>query len=96
MARRSLRSARVLLDDDDPQGAANRAFYAMFHAATAALVVRGERVATHAGLIGRFSDLFIKPGEFPKELGRAFNLAEDRRMEADYTGVTMPQESSPR
>lgn len=68
----------------------------MFHAATAAFSVRGERVATHAGLIGRFSELFIKSGEFPKELGRAFNLAEDRRMEADYTGVTMPQETAQR
>ena len=74
-ARRDVRSARMLLNDDDSDGAANRAYYAMFHAATSALAVHGEACATHAGVIARFSARFVQSGTFPKELGRAFNLA---------------------
>lgn len=85
-AGRDLRSARVLLEDGDTSGSINRAFYAMFHAATAALAVRGEACSTHRGLISRFSALFIQAGIVPKELGRAYNLAEKVRCESDYSG----------
>jgi len=86
-AQRDLRSAHLLLSDRDADGAINRAFYAMFHAATAALAVRGEACSTHAGLISRFSALFVQTGAIPKEMGRAFNLAEKARLESDYRGA---------
>ena len=40
-AERSVRSARNLLDDADDDFALSRAYYAMFYAATAALLGRG-------------------------------------------------------
>lgn len=88
-ARREIRSARMLLDDDDPDGAVNRAYYAMFHAATAALASHGEICSTHAGVISRFSALFVQSGKIPKELGRAINLAEKARPEVDYSGGSL-------
>lgn len=90
-AARDLRSARILLNDEDADGAGNRSFYAMFHAATAALASRNEACGTHAGLIGRFSALFVQTGLVPRELGRAFNMAEKVRLEADYSrgGLSM-------
>jgi uncharacterized protein (UPF0332 family) len=36
-------------------------------------------------LIGRFSALFVQTGLIPKELERAFNMAEKLRLEADYS-----------
>lgn len=90
-ARRALTSAHTLLSDGDNDGACNRAYYAMFDAARAALLackapVPPEVAKTHSGLISAFSLHLVKPGTFPLELGRSFNKAEDLRLIADYKG----------
>jgi uncharacterized protein (UPF0332 family) len=59
-ARQAAVSARVLLDTGDADGACNRAYYAMFDAARAALLASGapvepEIARTHSGLISAFS-----------------------------------------
>ena len=59
-AQRALTSARTLLTDGDNDGACNRAYYAMFDAARAALLaskapVPPEVIKTHSGLISAFS-----------------------------------------
>ena len=48
-ARRSLRSARNLLDDGDHDFAMSRAYYAMFYAATAALLSLEVKRSKHSG-----------------------------------------------
>lgn len=90
-AQRALASAHTLLQDNDSDGACNRAYYAMFDAARAALIaskapVPPEIAKTHSGLIAAFSLHLVKPGLFPVELGRSFNKAEDLRLMADYKG----------
>lgn len=90
-ARRALASAYKLLQDNDGDGACNRAYYAMFDAARAALItsnapVPPEIAKTHSGLIAAFSLHLVKPGLFPLELGKAFNKVEDLRLVADYKG----------
>jgi uncharacterized protein (UPF0332 family) len=90
-ARRALASAHKLLQDDDVDGACNRAYYAMFDAARAALIISKapvppEIAKTHSGLIAAFSLHLVKPGLFPLELGKAFNKVEDLRLIADYKG----------
>lgn len=90
-AQRALTSAHTLLSDGDNDGACNRAYYAMFDAARAALLackapVPPEVAKTHSGLISAFSLHLVKPGTFPVELGRSFNKAEDLRLIADYKG----------
>jgi uncharacterized protein (UPF0332 family) len=53
-ADRALASARLLLEADDGDGAANRAYYAMFDAASAALLWAGSTQSlpkTDGGLI---------------------------------------------
>lgn len=64
--------------------AANRFYYASFHAVQALFVARGISVHTHAGVITQFSLHFVKPqivdvscGSF---LARLFQL----RQKADY------------
>lgn len=90
-ADRACSSARVLLDLGDVDGACNRAYYAMFDAARAALLASGTPVRpdigkTHGGLINAFSDHLIKNGPVPKEMGRLLNRAEEIRLVADYKG----------
>ena len=97
--RRALTSAQMLLHDGDIDGACNRAYYAMFDAARAALIasqspVPPEIAKTHSGLIAAFSLHLVKPGLFPIELGRAFNRIEDLRHIADYKGDSILQEDA--
>ena len=98
-ARRALASADKLLQDGDNDGACNRAYYAMFDAARAALIaskapVPPEIAKTHSGLIAAFSLHLVKPGLFPVELGRAFNRTEDLRLVADYKGDPISEEEA--
>jgi len=98
-ANRALASAHKLFQDNDSDGACNRAYYAMFDAARAALIaskapVPPEIAKTHSGLIAAFSLHLVKPGLFPVELGRAFNRAEDLRLVTDYKGDSISLEDA--
>lgn len=91
-AERALASARLLLDAGDTDGACNRAYYAMFDAARAALLasrapVEAEVARTHNGLIAAFSLHLVKTGRVSIDLGRALNRAEEIRLIADYQGT---------
>jgi len=84
-------SARALLNLGDVDGAANRAYYAMFDAARAALLTSGAPVEpdigrTHSGLIGAFGNYLVKNGPVLKEVGRLLNRAHEIRLVADYKG----------
>lgn len=98
-AQRALTSARTLLQDGDNDGACNRAYYAMFDAARAALIasqasVPPEIAKTHSGLISAFSLHLVKPGRFPVALGKSFNKVEDLRLVADYKGDPIDTEDA--
>jgi uncharacterized protein (UPF0332 family) len=90
-AERALTSAQLLLNSGDVDGACNRAYYAMFDAARAALLtvqapVPSEVARTHSGLISAFSLHLVKPGLVAVEHGRSLNKVEDLRLIADYRG----------
>ena len=77
-------SAKVLLDAGDADGACNRACYAMFDAARAALSAAGHGIGkTRRGVINAFSDRLVRNGPVPKETGRLLKLAEAFRYVAD-------------
>ena len=74
-AAQAARSARLLLSAGDPDGACNRAYYAMFDAARAALIATGQDVGkTHRGVLNAFSERLVKAGAIPRETGRLLNL----------------------
>ena len=88
-AKTAYNSARTLLDVGDVDGATNRAYYAMFDAARAALIISGASVGqdigrTHSGLIGAFGNHLVKNGPLSKEVGRLLNRAHEVRLVADY------------
>ena len=95
-ANRSLTSAKLNLDDGDPDGACNRAYYAMFHAARAALVQAGQdtlaSAKTHSGLIGAFGAHLVKTGKLDALHGRAFSEVSRRRLVGDYEGDGVSEE----
>ena len=83
-------SAKLLLDAGDPDGACNRAYYAMFDAARAVLVATGQDVGkTHRGVLNAFSGRLVKDGAIPKETGRLLKHAEAIRYAADYGGASV-------
>lgn len=92
-ADRTLETARRLLDAD-PSSACNRAYYAMFYAARAALlrVDQAERAAgkSHSGMISAFSGHLVRPGLIAPEHGRAFARVEQHRLAGDYLGPGVP------
>lgn len=98
-ASRALASAKLLLDSGDVDGACNRAYYAMFDAARAALLsvnapVPSEIARTHSGLITAFSLHLVKPGLVAVEHGRSLNKVEDLRLIADYKGDPVTLENA--
>ncbi len=89
-ANRTLAAARLLLSNGAVEDACNRAYYAMFAAAHAALRASGillpaASTKTHRGLIGAFGLHLVQTGRLPKELGRSLNEVEQVRLLADYT-----------
>jgi uncharacterized protein (UPF0332 family) len=89
-ARRSAGSAKVLYDIEDMSGACNRAYYAMFDAARAALLagkepVKSEVIKTHSGLIAAFSLHLIKSGRIPTVYGKSLRQVDQIRLIADYS-----------
>jgi len=96
-ADRALASARILLQDGDTEGACNRAYYAMFDAAYAALLhhradINPAEIRSHGGLIGAFCKHLVNTGILPPDLGRMLNRAERIRLLADYTNEPIPMD----
>lgn len=89
-AQRALSSARLPIEADDTDGATNRAYYAMFEAALAAIAwVDAEaaslpRHRTHSGLIASFGQHVVRTGRLPAEFGRSLNRVQELRVAADY------------
>jgi len=88
-AQRACDSAQMLLEAGDVDGACNRAYFAMFDAARAALLIRDAygpfaEGKTHCGLIAAFGLSLVKPGLVSRELGKSLKRAEEIRLVADY------------
>ncbi len=87
----ALKSAEILLGAGDFDGCANRAYYAMFDAARAALLATAGAeyvlaIKSHSGLISFFSQRLVKTGSVSIALGKSLNKVEDLRLIADYRG----------
>ena len=98
-AGRALEEARVLLTAGGFEGACNRAYYAMFDAAHAALLAASVTVPeaspkTHRSLIALFGLHLVKAGAIEPELGSALNKVERLRKLADYTGEIVAEEDA--
>jgi len=83
-ARRSLKSAELLLEDGDYESSVSRAYYAMFYSAEAALLTKKLSFSSHKGVISAFGEHFVKTGVFAKEMGKELSRAFEKRQIGDY------------
>jgi uncharacterized protein (UPF0332 family) len=85
-----MRSAHMSLREGDPDSAVNRAYYAMFNVARAALlnsgVPEGDLPRTHRGVIEAFRNHAVQTGRVDAELASTLSRTESLRLKADYTG----------
>ncbi len=79
-----LAGARRDLDAGDPRLAVTRAYYAVFHAAGAALIAEGQAPKSHAGTNALFARLLVQTGKLDRTLSRVLSLLMELRHEADY------------
>jgi uncharacterized protein (UPF0332 family) len=83
-ASRTVRSAEVLAADGDFDAAVSRAYYAMFYAAEALLLMESLTYSSHAGVIAGFGREFTKTGRVPAEYHRFLRESAEARTISDY------------
>jgi uncharacterized protein (UPF0332 family) len=83
-ANRYLKSAKLLLKDGDYESSVSRTYYAMFYSAQAMLLTKNLSFSSHKSVISAFGENFIKTGILPKDMGREFNRAFEKRQIGDY------------
>jgi uncharacterized protein (UPF0332 family) len=76
--------ALALFDASRHTAAVSRSYYAMFHAAQAALLFVGVEAFTHQGVNVQFNKHFIKSGIFEKGVGKMYSRILDKRLKSDY------------
>lgn len=79
-----IEDARILLDNDRFAATVARAYYAMFHAATAALLVDDIRRRSHHGLLSVFGEHLVKTGRIDRRFFEHLREAFERRQQTDY------------
>ena len=83
-AARAIRAADTLLEDDNLDFAAGRAYYAMFYVAEALLHERDLRSKKHGGVHALFGEQFAKTGILDPKFHRWLIDAFDTRLIGDY------------
>jgi uncharacterized protein (UPF0332 family) len=83
-ANRYLKSAKLLLKDGDYESSVSRTYYSMFYSAQAMLLTKNLSFSSHKSVISAFGENFIKTGILPKDMGREFNRAFEKRQIGDY------------
>ena len=79
-----LDAAKVLLREGFIDDAISRAYYGVFHAASAVLLAEGITVDSHSGLKTMFGLRLIKTEKIDKKYGRWLNQLKDERENGDY------------
>lgn len=95
-AHRSLRSATNLVGDGDYDFAASRAYYAMFYAAEAMLLLKGLSFSSHSAVHAAFGLHFSKAGLVEAKLHRYLLDGQDTRATGDYDIHTVVTEAEAR
>jgi uncharacterized protein (UPF0332 family) len=87
MAQDSLQSARREMAAGMLHFAINRAYYALFYAASAALLERHREFKKHAGVRAAFHREFVKPSLLVTEHGELYDRLFKNRQYGDYVAL---------
>lgn len=83
-SKQCIKSAKVLVEFDDYKGAANRSYYAIFHAMRSVLALEKKDFSKHSGISAYFRKEYIKTGIFDVELSDIITEAFEVRSDSDY------------
>ena len=83
-AEECLADAKLLLERESYKSAANRSYYAVFHAMRAVLAYDGYDSKKHSGIIAEFRRLYIKTGIFESSMSDTIRSLFDLRTDSDY------------
>jgi len=83
-AQDDLVTARDNLAHGHWRGAVNRAYYTIFHTASAALLWLDIERARHSGTQSAFGEFLVKPGIIEPEFGKIYTRARKARETQDY------------
>lgn len=86
-AHETFEEIEILTSANRWSGAANRLYYAVFHAVNALLINDGLYVNTHHGSHALFHLHYIKTGKMPIEYARLYSQLQTMREESDYNCV---------
>jgi uncharacterized protein (UPF0332 family) len=76
--------ARLNLGNDYYGSACNRAYYAIFYAASALLLAKGMSFGKHSAVISAFRQHFIKSGELDARWSEVYQRIMSHRQSSDY------------
>jgi len=79
-----LEAANLLFERKYYREAVSRAYYSMFHAVQALLILKKIYPKSHKGAIQKFGEEFVKPGLLEKKMGYILAQVETMRLKADY------------
>jgi hypothetical protein len=82
--RQALRAAQLLNKLGFPDDSVSRAYYAVLHAAKAALYVHDISVNSHAAARRMFGLHLVRPGRIEREWASSLGESLDDRLAADY------------
>lgn len=84
---RTLEAARSVMENGFFDDASSRAYYAAFHAASAALAARGLFFSSHGQVLGNFNREFVKTGVSPAEAFQKIRRLFGHRQVGDYSAT---------
>lgn len=79
-----LEAAENLIKTCNYKSAANRSYYAVFHAMRAVLAFDGIDMKHHSGVMSEFRRLYIKTGIFDADMSQIISLLFNVRTDSDY------------
>lgn len=94
-AQKSLQAAKLEQADGLFEDAVSRAYYAVMHAAKAALLIHDRLAESHVAIRRYFGSVLVRAGRIEKEWAGILAREHDRRVAADYNAnLLMDAESS--
>lgn len=83
-ANRTYDAAMIMVENEHWESAANRLYYALFHAVNALLIYDGHMANTHKGSHALFGQYYIKTNKLPRKYSSIYQKLEAIRDEGDY------------
>jgi uncharacterized protein (UPF0332 family) len=96
-AKEDIATAHDLIALKRLRGAVNRAYYAIYHLATAVLLTQDIERSKHSGVQSAFGHYLVKPGLIEREYGRILTSARKARETSDYADwIELDEETAQR